>query len=209
MEKTKVAIVDDHKILRDGLRLMLDNMEEVEVVIEASDGKEFIDQLQHKQPNLVIIDINMPVMSGDKAVAIVKQQYPEIKVLVLSMNNDEQYFKTMNDLGVDGYIIKESDYHELRHAIKVIMQGGKYFSQALLLNMVTNKSKAPNINLTDREREVLGYLCKGFSAGEIGERMFISPRTVEKYRSDLLSRTGMSNSISLVVFAIKSGLVTP
>src|SRR5574344_677203 len=96
IKKTKVAIVDDHKILRDGLRLMIDNMDNVEIVIEASNGKEFIDRLQLVQPDLVIIDINMPVMGGEEAVSIVKSQYPDMKVLVLSMNNEEQYYKTMN-----------------------------------------------------------------------------------------------------------------
>lgn len=207
MGKTKVAVVDDHKILRDGLRLMLENMDEVEVIIEASNGKEFIDKLPLGLPDLAIIDINMPIMSGDKAIAILKEKYPAVKILVLSMNNEEQYFNAMNDLGVDGYIVKESDYNELRHAIQVVINGGKYFSQSMLLNMVNNRTGFQSLNLSDREGEVLGYLCKGMSAQEIGEKMFVSPRTVEKYRSDLLIKTGMPNSISLVVFAIKSGLV--
>ncbi len=207
MTKTKVAIVDDHKILRDGLRLMLENMDNVEIVIEASNGKEFIDQLQSVLPDLVIIDINMPVMSGEEAISIVKKKYPDMKVLVLSMNNEEQYYKTMNDLEVDGYIVKESDYNELRHAIQVVLDGGKYFSQVLLLRMVNNRDNNLNINLTTREIEVLNYLCKGMSANEIGEKLFISPRTVEKHRSDLLLRTGTPNSISLVLFAVKNGIV--
>jgi DNA-binding NarL/FixJ family response regulator len=207
MQKTKVAIVDDHKILRDGLRLMIDNMDNVEIVIEASNGKEFIDRLQLVQPDLVIIDINMPVMGGEEAVSIVKSQYPDMKVLVLSMNNEEQYYKTMNNLGVDGFIVKESDYNELRHAIQVVIDGGKYFSQVLLLRMVNNRDNSLNINLTNRELDVLRYLCKGLSANEIAEKLFISPRTVEKHRSDLLLRTGTPNSISLVIFAVKNGIV--
>jgi DNA-binding NarL/FixJ family response regulator len=207
MKKTKVAIVDDHKILRDGLRLMLENMDNIEIVIEASNGKEFIDQLQTVLPDLAIIDINMPVMGGEEAISIMKVKYPEMKVLVLSMNNEEQYFKTMNDLGVDGFIVKESDYNELRHAIQVVVDGGKYFSQVLLLRMVNNRENNLNLNLTNRELDVLNYLCKGMSANEIAEKLFISPRTVEKHRSDLLLRTGTPNSISLVIFAVKNGLV--
>lgn len=207
IKKTKVAIVDDHKILRDGLRLMIDNMDNVEIVIEASNGKEFVDQLQSVLPDLVIIDINMPVMSGEEAISIVKTKYPDMKVLVLSMNNEEQYYKTMNNLGVDGFIVKESDYNELRHAIQVVIDGGKYFSQVLLLRMVNNRDNSLNINLTNRELDVLRYLCKGLSANEIAEKLFISPRTVEKHRSDLLLRTGTPNSISLVIFAVKNGIV--
>jgi len=186
---------------------MLENMDNIEIVIEASNGKEFIDQLQTVLPDLAIIDINMPVMGGEEAISIMKVKYPEMKVLVLSMNNEEQYFKTMNDLGVDGFIVKESDYNELRHAIQVVVDGGKYFSQVLLLRMVNNRENNLNLNLTNRELDVLNYLCKGMSANEIAEKLFISPRTVEKHRSDLLLRTGTPNSISLVIFAVKNGLV--
>jgi DNA-binding NarL/FixJ family response regulator len=203
----KIAIVDDHKILRNGLKMLLHAMENTEVVIEASNGKEFIEQLQQTKPDLVIIDINMPVMSGDEAIRIARKLLPDLKVIVLSMNNEAQYFKAMNELGVDGYIIKESDYDELEHAIETVMKGGKYFSQELLLNLVNNRTANSNIKLTDREQEVLNYLCRGFSANEIAEKMFISPRTVEKYRSDLMLRTATPNSVSLVVFAIKNGLV--
>lgn len=207
MNKMKIAIVDDHKILRNGLKMLLRDMENTEVVIEASNGKEFVEQLKHIVPDLVIIDINMPVMSGDEAIRIARKMHPDLKIIVLSMNNEEQYFKTMNDIGVDGYIIKESDYDELEHAIETVIKGGKYFSQELLLNMVNNRSVKSNIHLSDREQEVLNYLCRGYSANEIAEKMFISPRTVEKYRSDLLLRTSTPNSVSLVVFAIKNGLV--
>lgn len=203
----KIAIVDDHRILRNGLKMLLDDMEDIEVVIEASNGKEFVDQLDRVHPDLVIIDINMPVMSGDVAIRLARQKLPQLKVVVLSMNNQEHYFSAMNELGVDGYIIKESDYDELKHAIETVMRGGKYFSQELLLNLVNNRATPPPVQLTDREYEVLNYLCKGFSANEIAEKLFISPRTVEKHRSDLLLRTGVPNSVSLVVYAIKNGLV--
>lgn len=203
----KIAIVDDHTILRNGLKMLLRDMQNTEVVIEASNGKEFIDQLQHVVPDMVIIDINMPVMKGDEAVKIARQMHPNLKVIVLSMNSEEQFFKIMNDLGVDGYIIKESDYDELEHAIETVMKGGKYFSQELLLNMVNNRAPNTNIQLTEREQTVLNFLCRGFSANEIADKLFISPRTVEKHRSDLLLRTGTPNSVSLVVFAIKNALV--
>lgn len=208
MTKIKVAIVDDHKILRDGLKALLQCIEDVEVIFEAANGKEFIDQIDTLKPDLAIVDINMPIMSGDEAIAIAKQKDPNLKIIVLSMNRDEQFFKTLNNLGVDGYIIKESDYEELEHAINTVLKGGKYFSQELLLGLVNNKKTEIKIELSQREQEVLNYLCKGLSANEIAEKMFISPRTVEKYRSDLLLRTESANSISLVVFAIKNGLVT-
>ncbi len=203
----RIAIVDDHKILRNGLKMLLSEMTNTEVVIEASNGKEFIDQLIDIVPDLAIIDINMPVMNGDDAIQIARQMHPDMKFIVLSMNSDEHYFNKMNELGVDGYIIKESDYDELEHAIEAVMKGGKYFSQELLLGLVKNKNSHPNISLNDREQMVLNYLCRGFSANEIADKMFISPRTVEKYKSDLLLKTSTPNAVSLVVFAIKNGLV--
>lgn len=208
MKKTKIAIVDDHQILRAGLKVLLQCIDSIDIVIEASNGKEFLEQLEVNSPDLVIIDINMPVMNGAETVKIARKKFPELKVIVLSMNREEHYFKTMNDLGVDGYIIKESDYEELEHAIETVLKGGKYFSQELLLSLVNNRPAHMKINLSEREQEILNYLCKGFSANEIAEKLFISPRTVEKYRSDLLLRTESANSISLVVFAIKNGLVT-
>jgi len=203
----KIAIVDDHRILRNGLRMLLNEMDNIEIVIEASNGKEFIDQLETSTPDLVIIDINMPVMKGDIAIKLARKKSPELKVIVLSMNNSEQYFRSMNELSVDGYIIKESEYNELKHAIETVMKGGKYFSQELLQNLVNNQITQTKIQLTDREQQILNFLCLGLSANEIAKELLISPRTIEKHRSDLLLRTGVPNTVSLVVFAIKNGLV--
>lgn len=204
----KIAIVDDHKILRNGLRMLLTEMGNIEIVLEASNGQEFIEKLDACTPDLVIIDINMPIMTGDVAIKMARKKLPNLKVIVLSMNNQEHYFKALNDLAVDGYIVKESDYDELQHAISTVMKGGKYFSQELLLSLVNSKTSSPHTNLTNREQQILNFLCQGLSANEIAEKLFISPRTVEKHRSDLLLRTGSPNSISLIVFAIKNGLVT-
>jgi DNA-binding NarL/FixJ family response regulator len=203
----KIAIVDDHKILRNGLKMLLTEMGNIEVVLEASNGQEFIEKLDACTPDLVIIDINMPIMTGDVAIKMARKKIPNLKVIVLSMNNQEHYFKALNDLAVDGYIVKESDYDELQHAISTVMKGGKYFSQELLLSLVNSKTSSPHTNLTNREQQILNFLCQGLSANEIAEKLFISPRTVEKHRSDLLLRTGSPNSISLIVFAIKNGLV--
>jgi len=207
MTKIKVAIVDDHKILRQGLKVLLDDMDNMEVVIEASDGQEFIDMLEQVVPDLVIIDINMPVMKGDEAVRLARLKHPHLKIIVLSMNNEEQYFKSMNELGVDGYIVKESDYDELERAITTVMKGGKYFSQALLIKLISNQQTHLKVVLSSREKEVLRYLCLGLSTAEIAQKLFISVRTVEKHRSEMLLRTESPNSISLVVYAIKNGLV--
>ena len=204
----KIAIVDDHRILREGLRVLLNHIPGVEVVIEADNGKVFVDALDFVTPNLAIIDINMPIMPGDEAVRLARLKLPDLKVIVLTMNTDEHYFQTMNKLGVDGYIIKESEYEELQHAITSVMKGGKYFSQVLLMNLLNNRTTNTIVNLTDREKEILQLLSKGYSAQEIADSLFLSVRTVEKHRSLLLEKTDSPNSISLVVYAIKNGLVT-
>lgn len=203
----KVAIVDDHRILRQGLKVLINDIGNMEVVIEASDGKEFIDKIETIRPDLAIVDINMPVMKGDEAIRLARLKYPDLKIIVLSMNNQEQYFKTMNSLGVDGYIIKESDYDELERAITTVMKGGKYFSQELLIGLLNNRQTTTKVVLSEREKLVLKYLCSGMSTAEIADKMCISVRTVEKHRSEMLLRTESPNSISLVVYAIKNGLV--
>lgn len=203
----KVAIVDDHRILRQGLKVLINDIGNMEVVIEASDGKEFIDKIETIRPDLAIVDINMPVMKGDEAIRLARLKYPDLKIIVLSMNNQEQYFKTMNNLGVDGYIIKESDYDELERAITTVMKGGKYFSQELLIGLLNNRQTTTKVVLSEREKLVLKYLCSGMSTAEIADKMCISVRTVEKHRSEMLLRTESPNSISLVVYAIKNGLV--
>jgi DNA-binding NarL/FixJ family response regulator len=207
MSKIKIAIVDDHKILREGLKRILVDMGNLDVVIEASNGDEFIKQLEYIQPDLAIVDINMPVMNGSETVKIAKQKFPNIKIIILSMHSSEDYYNTFNELGVDGYLLKESDYEELSRAIKAVMAGGKFYSQELLMGLLTHRNPKLNINLTKREKEILKLLCSGLSTQEIADKLFLSMRTVEKYRSDMLIKTGVANSISLVLYAIKNGLV--
>lgn len=207
MGKIKIAIVDDHRILRDGLKSLINEMNDAEVLFEASNGKEFVSLLDSFSPDLAIIDINMPVMGGEEAIRLAKAKQPSLKTIVLSMYSDEQYFNTMKSVGADGYIIKESDYDELTQAIHTVIKGGKYFSQQLLLNLIDNKNAHTSISLTPREKEILVYLSKGFSTHEIAEKLFLSERTVEKHRSELLLKTESTNSISLIIFAIRAGLI--
>jgi len=207
MGKIKIAIVDDHRILRDGLKSLINEMNDAEVLFEASNGKEFVSLLDSFSPDLAIIDINMPIMGGEEALRLAKAKQPSLKTIVLSMYSDEQYFNTMKSVGADGYIIKESDYDELTQAIHTVIKGGKYFSQQLLLNLIDNKNAHASIFLTPREKEILVYLSKGFSTHEIAEKLFLSERTVEKHRSELLLKTESTNSISLIMFAIRNGLI--
>lgn len=208
MERHKIIIVDDHQLFRNGLKFILNEMKDVRVVGEASNGKEFLDLLEYGLPDLVLMDINMPVMNGVNATRIALQKYPELNILVLSMYGESEYYNTMIDLGVKGFILKDIDNKELEESIEKVISGGTYFSQELLLNLIKNKTVDENITLTRREKEVLELICKGFSNQQISEKLFISQRTVERHRSSLLLKTDSKNSISLVVYAIKHKLIS-
>ncbi len=205
---TRIAIVDDHKILRDGLKALIQEMENTIFEFEASNGLEFIRLLPNFNPDVVIIDISMPVMNGDEAVKQAKKIAPQLKFIVLSMHTDEHYFQTMKDLDVDGFIIKESDYNELELAINTVKKGGKYFSQQLLLNLIDQKNDKNLNSLTPREVEIVKLLSLGLSTLEIAAKLNLSVRTIEKHRSELLLRTQSANSISLIIYAIKNGLIS-
>jgi len=205
--KIQVAIVDDHQLFRNGLKFIIENEDDMEVSIEASNGKQFLDFLPNLKPEVALMDINMPEMDGVETSKKALEIYPDLHILVLSMYSDIEYYNTMIDLGVKGFILKDIDNNELTNAIRRVHAGGNYFSQELLLKLIKNKPEEGAIDLTPREREVLELICKGYSNLQISEELFISQRTVERHRSSLLFKTDSKNSISLVVFAIKNNLV--
>lgn len=207
MKKPGVIIVDDHALLRESLKFMLVNTGIAEVLAEASNGREYIELLKQISPDLVLMDIKMPVMDGIEATRISRRDYPAIKILVISMHDDQEHYNTMIELGVKGFILKESDCSEMEKAINAIMDGKHFFSQELLLKLLKNKNIKPDITLNQREKEILGLLCQGFNSSEIADKLFLSVRTVEKHRSELIEKTGTSNSVSLVVYAIKNKLL--
>jgi DNA-binding NarL/FixJ family response regulator len=207
MKKPTVIIVDDHKALRDGLTYMLDSLGIAEVIGQVSNGKEFLDLLEGIKPDIVLMDINMPVIDGLEATKRARLMIPDLKILVLSMHGEEQYYNSMIQAGVMGFILKESGADEIQAAIESIYSGKPYFSQELLLRLLKKKQDGNEVNLTQRELEILKLICKGLSNQDIANTLFLSIRTVEKHRSDLLVKTDSPNSISLAVYAIKNGLV--
>lgn len=202
-----VALVDDHQLFRNGIRFILEETEDIEVIFEASNGVEFLELLKLSKPDVVLMDISMPEMDGVEATKRALEKHPDLHVLVLSMFSDIDYYNTMIDLGVKGFILKDIDNQELLSAIRKVNNGGNFFSQELLLQLIKKKPGENDISLTNREKEVLELICKGFSNQEISEQLFISQRTVERHRASLLEKTESKNSISLVIFAIKNGLV--
>jgi DNA-binding NarL/FixJ family response regulator len=205
--KINVAIVDDHQLFRSGLHFILENEPDLEVIIESSNGKQFLNSLKEIKPDVVLMDINMPEMDGVEASRLAIEKYPDLNILVLSMYSDIEYYNTMIDIGVKGFILKDIENKELAVAIRKVYNGGNYFSQELLLRLIKNKPEGEAIDLTNREKEVLELICQGFSNQEVSEKLFISQRTVERHRSSLLFKTNSKNSISLVVFSIKNHLV--
>ena len=177
------------------------------VIAEASNGKEFIKQLEFLKPDVVLMDINMPEMNGVEASKQALLKYPDMNILILSMFSDVEYYNTMIDIGVKGFILKDIDNDQLYDAIHKINNGGNYFSQELLLQLIKNKPADESVILTTREKEVLELIFEGFSNQQISDKLFISQRTVERHRSSLLLKTDSKNSISLVVYAIKNKLV--
>lgn len=207
IKKIQVALVDDHQLFRSGINFIISDTEDIEIAFEASNGQEFLNFLDNYRPDLVLMDINMPVIDGVEATKRALEKYPDLNVLVLSMFGEVDYYNTMIDLGVKGFILKDIDNDELLSAIRKVHNGGNFFSQELLLQLIKNKPEEGGVELTRREKEVLELICLGFSNQEISEKLFISQRTVERHRSSLLFKTDSKNSVSLVVFAIKNGYV--
>ncbi len=207
MKKAKILLVDDHQLFRNGLRFILSETDGLDVIAEASNGKELLELLKVTTPDLILMDINMPEMNGIEATRRALQVNPDLKILVLSMFGDEEYYNAMIDLGVKGFLLKDADNQELHTAIHKVLEGNTYFSQELLLRLIRNKTTPDIIKLTRREHEILELICKGHSTGEIGDILSISSRTVERHRAALLEKTNSNNSIKMVIFAIKNNLV--
>lgn len=210
--KRKVIIVDDHTLFRNGLRILLNTLEDYQVVAEAANGKQFLELLEKSMPDLVLLDINMPVMDGIEAATIAQKLYPDLKIITLSMYGEEDYYYKMVNAGVKGFVLKNSDIKEVKTALDVVYDGGSFFSSELLQNLVnslksSSKSKEFHAELSEREMEILILICQGLSNQEIGDKLFISKRTVDKHRANILEKSESKNTAQLVVYAIKNKLV--
>lgn len=208
----KIIIVDDHTLFRNGLRILLNNMDDYQVIAEAANGKQFIDLLEKEVPDLVLLDINMPVMDGIEAASIAHEKYSNLKIITLSMYGEEDYYYKMVNAGVKGFVLKNSDIKEVKAALDVVYEGGSFFSSELLQNLVNSLKSAPKSKefhpeLSERELEILILICQGLSNQEIGDKLFISKRTVDKHRANILEKSESKNTAQLVVYAIKNKLV--
>lgn len=214
LKKIKICIVDDHKLFREGLKLLLSTQDFVRQIYEASDGKEFIENLSLMDCDVVLMDIEMPGMNGIEATEMALRLRPGLKVIVLSMYGDEQYYYKMVDAGVKGFVLKSSGIEKVIEAIHKVAAGENYFSEELLIHILNhmregNKTDAdvPDNEISERELEILYHVCLGLSNQEIADKLFISKRTVDKHRANLLSKTGCRNTAALVMYAIKNKMI--
>ncbi|HEU4632346.1 MAG TPA: response regulator transcription factor [Flavisolibacter sp.] len=214
--RTTVALADDHVLLRNGLASLLEDLD-YEVVFQADNGKQFVDKLAtHPLPQIVLMDINMPEMDGYDTTLWLKKNHPGIKVLALSMFNDENAIIRMLKSGAKGYLLKDSSPAELRSAIESLAAKGFYYSELVTGTLIhtinhmddpENSSVKDVLGLNERELEFLKLMCTELTFKEIAEKMHISPRTVDGYRDALLEKLQCKTRIGLVIFAIKNGIV--
>ena len=210
MDIIRLIIADDHEIFRKGLRIILNELDEVKVIAEAQNGNEVFEILKHQKADLILMDIRMPVMDGIEATRKMTEKYPEVKVIALTMFEEISYFNQMIEAGAQGFLLKKTNKDELQRAINQVMEGENYFSEEFISNVNRNQrpaSRIAGIELTDREQEVLELICKGMSNAEISKFLGVSARTVDGHRAHLLEKTGAKNSPHLVMFAIKNGLI--
>jgi DNA-binding NarL/FixJ family response regulator len=212
MDTIKIILVDDHTLFRKGMMFLLNTYDDIEIIAEASNGQELLDILSSQQADVVLIDIEMPVMNGIDATQKAIERYPDLKIISLSMYGEESYYYKMINAGAKGFILKNSDIDEVTTAIRTVMNGSTYFSSDVLYNVVKNitevSEKKENLpQLSEREIEVLEHICKGLSNEEIGQILFISKRTVEKHRANLLAKTNCKNTANLVMYAIDNKLI--
>lgn len=211
--RIKILLADDHKMIRDGIKSMLDHNDAVDI-LEADTGKKALEVCRMTPVDLIIMDINLPEYSGIEVAKRVKEQFPDVKVLALSMMDQDEHIRRMIEAGASGYILKSSGIEELEEAIRTVMNGEHYFGKGatdvILKDLVDSKGKrktAGSDELTNRELEILGLICEELTNKEIADKLFISTRTVDAHRRSLLQKTGAKNTAGLVKYALQNKLL--
>ncbi len=218
----KLILTDDHQIVRDGIKALLKDEQKIEVVGEASDGIELIKLLDTTFADLVLLDISMPNKDGFETVQHLKSHYPNLKVLVLSMLTQESYVSKMLEAGASGYILKNVGKEELTSAIGLVASGTTYICSEIAIGLLKKNGVDPGIanggkaevskeqqkSISKRELEVLTLIAEGFTNAEIADKLFTSKRTIETHRQNLLEKTQMKNTATLIKYALKQGIIS-
>ena len=211
-----IGIADDESLFRKGIALLLADFG-AKLVLEADNGQALLDQLRaaEERPDILLLDLNMPVLNGIDAAKIIQQEFPDLKFIVLSSHHSKTYILHMIELGAAAYLPKNANPEEMEHCIKEVTEKGFYYDQQVMtvirenmVNKTKNNLKEPfAIHLTEREKEILQLICEELTTAEIGERLFISPRTVEGHRINLLQKLDCRNTAGLVIVALQRNLV--
>jgi len=212
-DTVKIIIVDDHEIFRSGLKMVLGKLDYVKVVGEAANGQVFLDLIRKVSCDIVLMDIEMPVMSGIDATKIALKENPALKVISLTMFTDDNYVQSLIDVGVKGFLVKNINKETLHKAITTVAGGGNYYSEELFnffsrkLNTKEESNKTDDVRFTAREKEILQLLSEGLSNKEIAEVLYISERTVVGHKSNMLAKTGCKSAIGLLAYALRNKLI--
>jgi DNA-binding NarL/FixJ family response regulator len=215
MSKIKIAIADDYKIFREGLKVSLSSDDNLQVMMEADNGEDLLKELTTQTPDVILMDLKMPIMDGMETTKEVRKKHPGIKILVVTMYEDDKFIIHMMENGAHGYLLKNAEPEEIKRSIHAVFENGYYFNdlvnKALLKKLVLKNNLKPsfntNVELTEREMQVLKLICEEKTAVEIGKEIFLSPRSVEGIRQRPIEKIGVRNTAGLVMFAIKNGLV--
>lgn len=214
-EKFRIVLADDHSLIRHGIKNIIKQDSSLQVVDEVSNGEELLDVLERETVDMIMLDISMPKIGGMEAVGLVKNKYPWIKILMLTMHKNKQYFYHAMAAGADGYLVKDDSDEELLVAIARIKSGKSYISPLLaedfaddVINTYRNKKRSPFLQLTRREKEILQLVVDGHTSKKMAEKLGLSPRTIDHHRSNLLKKFKMKNSVDLVNYAVRNGIVT-
>ena len=210
----RIALVDDHTLFRNGLKLLLSSNPEFEVVADVGSGEEFLSVVEQERPDVVFMDYSMSGMNGAQTTEQALQLLPELKVITLSMFGENSYYSHMVSVGAKGFLLKDSELAEVVEAVHAVMDGGSYFSRSLLESISLNMRSArlqSDVHEADvlsvREVEILVGICQGLSTQEIADKLYISKRTVDKHRANILEKSGCTNTAAMVVYAIRNNLV--
>lgn len=211
----KVALVDDHSLFRRGMKMLLSAHPEIEVVVDAASGEEFLAAISQVEVDVVFMDYDMPGLNGAQTTERALIVCPDMKVVALSMFGDNAYYTHMMECGAKGFMLKDSEFDQVIEAVKTVYAGGTYFSESLLESLAQSLRVTPSLameqpdedRLSEREIEILVAICRGLSTQEIADELYISKRTVDKHRANILEKSGCKNTASLVVYAIKNGIV--
>jgi DNA-binding NarL/FixJ family response regulator len=214
-QKVRIVLVEDHTILREGLRALLSADPDFEIIGEAADGREAVRLVEKQVPDLILMDLSMPRMTGMDAIREIKKRYPATKIIALTVHKTEEYLGTTLQAGADGYVLKDATHNELMMAIQSVLNGKTYLSPGVSEKVVEGylegkEGRMPNSTLgllSQREREVLKLIAEGYKNKEIAADLYISLKTVEKHRANLMKKLDLHNAAALTAYAIEQGLV--